>query len=294
MFYNETWSIVGTRQTLHRTISEITGINKEYLNHSRSLSSASIAKRMSWAAHRKTSRLEDVAYCFMGLFAVNMPMLYGEGSRAFQRLQEEILRSTDDESIFAWVYKDAKMEDRRGLLADSPQNFQDSGSIGPLPDQHDDRKPLQLTNLGLNIQRDLVDGQMPLLCGYRGRAGYLSVATARVGKQYARCCLAELQGCMRLDQTSNMFFPQSIPHINRFHSLHEMIIYYAISVSSPTVQDGVYVRDRHKSRMHPMCEYPDPDITREGPSKVYELPRFGTYTTTSSNLDVRSMRHGCS
>lgn len=33
---------------------------------------------MSWAADPKTTRPEDVAYCLMGLFGVNMPMLYGE------------------------------------------------------------------------------------------------------------------------------------------------------------------------------------------------------------------------
>jgi hypothetical protein len=30
----------------------------------------------------------------MGLFNVNMPLLYGEGTRAFIRLQEEIIKGT--------------------------------------------------------------------------------------------------------------------------------------------------------------------------------------------------------
>jgi hypothetical protein len=47
---------------------------------------------MSWAAHRETTREEDVAYCLLGIFGVNMALLYGEGSSAFLRLQEEILR----------------------------------------------------------------------------------------------------------------------------------------------------------------------------------------------------------
>lgn len=38
----------------------------------------------------------------MGIFGVNMPLLYGEGGqRAFLRLQDEILKATDDQSIFA-------------------------------------------------------------------------------------------------------------------------------------------------------------------------------------------------
>ena len=55
---------------------------------------ANVAEKMSWAAERKTSRLEDEAYCLLGLFGINMPLLYGEGSNAFQRLQMEILRSS--------------------------------------------------------------------------------------------------------------------------------------------------------------------------------------------------------
>jgi hypothetical protein len=82
-FYNKSWTLIGTRQTLRRSISEITGIDGDYLNHDRPLSAASVAKRMSWAAHRKTTRLEDIAYCLMGLFFVNMPMLYGEARAHF-------------------------------------------------------------------------------------------------------------------------------------------------------------------------------------------------------------------
>ncbi|KAI5992016.1 hypothetical protein F5J12DRAFT_461928 [Pisolithus orientalis] len=57
---------------------------------------------MSWAADRKTTRVEDRAYSLMGLFGVNMPMLYGEGEKAFQRLQLEIIRTSSNHSIFAW------------------------------------------------------------------------------------------------------------------------------------------------------------------------------------------------
>jgi len=55
---------------------------------------------MSWAVRRQTTRLEDEAYCLMGLFDVNMPMLYGKGRRAFTRLQQEILRQSDNQSLF--------------------------------------------------------------------------------------------------------------------------------------------------------------------------------------------------
>ena len=278
-FYNESRTSIGSRQTLCQMISNTTGIDADYLNHARHLSAASIAKRMSWASHRKTTRLEDIAYCLMGIFSVNMPMLYGEGSRAFQRLQEEILRSSDDESIFAWVDKEAEPNDLHGLLADSPLQFHDSGNIGPLLDPNSERKPLQLTNLGLNIQRRLIGGQMPLLCGYRDQAGYLSVATTHVGGQHARYRLAELRGCMHVEHTGNLSFPQLIPRFDRFHDAHANVIRYAVAVSSKTTQDGVYVQHRHKASMHPMCKHLDPDlyVTRANPAKVYEVPKFGTY-----------------
>ena len=38
----------------------------------------------------------------LGLFDINMPTLYGEGQQAFRQLQEEILRTSSDTSLFAW------------------------------------------------------------------------------------------------------------------------------------------------------------------------------------------------
>jgi hypothetical protein len=81
---------------------------------------------MSWAAERTTSRIEDVAYCMLGIFGVHMPMLYGEKENAFFRLQEEIIRTTDDDSIFAWISPHGSPTVYRGLLAQSPQEFRES------------------------------------------------------------------------------------------------------------------------------------------------------------------------
>jgi hypothetical protein len=57
---------------------------------------------MSWASSRRTTRTDDTAYSSMGLFNVNMPMLYGEGEKAVVRLQEEIIKVSDDHTIFIW------------------------------------------------------------------------------------------------------------------------------------------------------------------------------------------------
>jgi hypothetical protein len=88
---NYKWEELGMKLSLKNIISEITGIQVEMMLGS-SLEEFSVAQRMSWASERETTRLEDEIYCLMGIFGVNMPMLYGEGHRAFWRLQEEELQ----------------------------------------------------------------------------------------------------------------------------------------------------------------------------------------------------------
>jgi hypothetical protein len=83
---------------------------------------------MSWAARRRTTRIEDEAYCLMGLFEVNIPLLYGEGRLAFVRLQQEILKISLDHTIFAWGREDT-LECTTGLLATSPSDFQDCQDV---------------------------------------------------------------------------------------------------------------------------------------------------------------------
>ncbi|KXH42037.1 HET domain-containing protein [Colletotrichum salicis] len=80
-FYDQDWSFIGTRITLFDTIHQATGIDKSCLLGNALPSDFSIAKIMSWAAGRVTTRLEDQAYCPLGLFGVNMPLLYGEGEK---------------------------------------------------------------------------------------------------------------------------------------------------------------------------------------------------------------------
>ncbi|KAK1479696.1 hypothetical protein CTAM01_14630 [Colletotrichum tamarilloi] len=97
---------------------------------------------MSWMANRVTSREEDITYSMLGIFNVFMTPQYGEGPRAFQRLQETILSSQAmDESLFAWRMPDVShgetvhgtnegwAPDEWGLLAPSPKWFKDCGSM---------------------------------------------------------------------------------------------------------------------------------------------------------------------
>ena len=131
LFFSGDWIEVGEKSTLDDIISCITGIDMCYLTGEESLELASVATRMSWASRRVTTRVEDIAYCLMGLFAVNMPMLYREGKRAFIRLQEEIMKNSDDQSLFAWTDSTAHLGSYHELLAESPAHFIDSGGIAP-------------------------------------------------------------------------------------------------------------------------------------------------------------------
>ncbi|KAI0907252.1 hypothetical protein F4823DRAFT_603552 [Ustulina deusta] len=160
-FYNKDWSFIGDRFSMAKELSTITRIDDVVLRHGHEpelanwddhsyrgdeigvygcycgistydpdtlrslLETFSIASIMSWAAYRETSREEDIAYCLMGLFDVNMPLLYGEKGKAFIRLQEEIIRRTNDQSILAWV--STKNEGMMWFLvrdlASSPNDF---------------------------------------------------------------------------------------------------------------------------------------------------------------------------
>ena len=193
IFYSEKWTKVGTKVELANPIKNITGVPLGILVNG-NISDASVAQRLSWAAHRETSRTEDRAYCLLGLLDVNMPMLYGEGQKAFLRLQEEIIKNSDDMSIFAWTDPNASFSSYRGLLARSPKEF---GSC------HDMRwfrmkaklPPYQSTNKGVRLESRLVPYKnstdevlTPLwgvMCG--SKQATLGIILRKVGEdQYAR------------------------------------------------------------------------------------------------------------
>ncbi|MCJ1312575.1 hypothetical protein MMC25_006249 [Agyrium rufum] len=154
MFYSANWAYLGTKYSLSSILAKMTGINEDFLIGRKPVRAASVATRMSWAAHRKTTRPEDMAYCLMGIFLVNMPMLYGEGARAFLRLQEEIMKACDDHSLFAWVDEAASRDSYHGLLAKHPGLFNSSAQIFPYQ-EGETREPYSMTNRGLRIELHL-------------------------------------------------------------------------------------------------------------------------------------------
>src|SRR5262249_11213706 len=152
VFFSQSWQRIRNKRSLTAELSQITGIDESVLAGGDPYE-VSVAQRMSWASQRTTTRVEDIAYCLLGLFDVNMPLLYGEGLKAFQRLQEEIIKQSDDQSLFAW--HDTRSHDRTrltGLLAHSPSQFTECGdvfttysaAVGAV-------EPYSMTNRGLKI-----------------------------------------------------------------------------------------------------------------------------------------------
>lgn len=154
VFFSHDWVSIGTKSTLRDELAKITGIDASIMTAEMDLESASLASKMSWASHRATTRPEDIAYCLMGIFNVNMPLLYGEGEKAFIRLQEEIIKQSEDHSLFAWNDSNAPPNAYEGLLARSPAHFASSGNIVPYCDW-DSRAPFSMTNKGLRIELHL-------------------------------------------------------------------------------------------------------------------------------------------
>ncbi|KAF2265643.1 HET-domain-containing protein, partial [Lojkania enalia] len=126
-FYNAQWEHIGSKLEHKLLISRITGIDIRVLEGA-DPAICNVAQRMSWASARNTTRVEDRAYSLLGLFHVNMPMIYGEKENAFIRLQEEIIKNSEDYSLFAWhdheIDKGSSLKSiYRGVLAYSPANF---------------------------------------------------------------------------------------------------------------------------------------------------------------------------
>jgi hypothetical protein len=123
-FYAEDWAPIGTKIERHEEIADITKIDLTVLIQTQEIDLLSAAEKLSWVAHRKVTREEDEAYSLLGLFEVNMPLLYGEGrERAFIRLQEAIYNSTADHTLF--LFRHSLHHNDQPLLADSPTRFCD-------------------------------------------------------------------------------------------------------------------------------------------------------------------------
>lgn len=176
VFCNAQWDVIGCmgapreRQSRHDldkfeskytpvlrdTVSSTTGIRPAYLGNLYRMgpNSASVAERLAWAARRKTTRIEDQAYCLLGIFGIHMPLLYGEGSRAFLRLQQAIVQQSTDKSIFAWTLPAGTGMSCEKLFAPNPSHFEMKAAY--MAHSYDEGLETALTNRGLRIRAQAV------------------------------------------------------------------------------------------------------------------------------------------
>lgn len=134
-----------------------------HLSDPTSILGARIGRRMSWVSKRTTTRMEDMAYCLLGVFDINMPLIYGEGPKAFIRLQEEIIKHNNEHTIFCWALSFMKPHASnptwRGCLAPDPSAFRNgSNYYGSRPIIPNLATDFLLSNSGLEISIPLLSG----------------------------------------------------------------------------------------------------------------------------------------
>jgi hypothetical protein len=194
-FNDQTWTWIGSKGSLDTAIRNVTGI-ADLVDYRK----ASVAQKMSWASRRETTRVEDLSYCLLGLFGVHMPPLYGEGENAFIRLQREIMSTTDDDSLLAWITVRSGYEG--GLLATSPRMFVGCSSVVRVV-WDPNRPPHTMSSKGLCVHLKLVprkDGieefLAPLNCAFDG--GLFS-------RDWSRQVIA-LQICRRVSENTSPWY----------------------------------------------------------------------------------------
>ncbi len=204
---------------------------------------------MSWASHRHATRVEDVAYSLIGLFGINMPLLYGEGKNAFVRLQLQIMSKYDDNSIFAWqmplgsqsfgtttgLNQSLDLPETfvwGGLLAPSIRCFQGCGGLLVHLRSYEDGHLFSMTNRGIQVEGQLrryeksqhggIHWLLPLNCGldriWTHRVGVILAGDGQFGMRVRQGFDSGLVDCEETERSlraqyeqRRMFIPQSWP-----------------------------------------------------------------------------------
>ena len=148
--------------TLKNFYNNTTQIKPRYLNGN--FDSACLAEKMSWASRRTTKIRDDMAYAMLGIFGITMDVRYGEEENAFLRLEEQLVESFRDESIFAWaIPKQLNIstllgEPSHGLLAPWASCFSGSGNFTIKSSKYKAR-----SGVGYSIKKRGVEFDTPML-----------------------------------------------------------------------------------------------------------------------------------
>jgi hypothetical protein len=115
-FYSHEGVYLGDKGSLELQIHRATSIPVAALRGN-PLSDFAVSERKRWVARRNTKRIEDKAYCMLGIFGVFLPLIYGEGANAWKRLEEEIKKSSTSESLTNTRDPDScqRLESKAGL-----------------------------------------------------------------------------------------------------------------------------------------------------------------------------------
>ncbi|KAL1872658.1 hypothetical protein Daus18300_004204 [Diaporthe australafricana] len=164
-FFNRDWEHCFTKAIASEALAQITGIDIDVLNHETDLTAVCVAQKMSWAATRQSTRIEDLAYSLLGIFGINMPLLYGEEERAFLRLQTEVISSCPDPTILAWMLRRCPEEisedpgdSYSGVMASFPANFWGCAEVTIMSDQS--LFDFSMSNRGIKLRAQF--GLIPL------------------------------------------------------------------------------------------------------------------------------------
>lgn len=268
IFYNQTREKLGIKDHLCETLSAITGIDATILKKEQPLIDFSIAQRMSWASKRTITRKEDIAYCLLGIFDANMPLLYGEGEKAFTRLQKVIMSQSEDHSLFAWKAapptdfqrlvsnSDQSVFDTqsRGLLASSPAEFAHGQDLTPLYIV-DLASPYSMTNRGLKIKLPQLLSNTSsgiittiLACEDRNHPQYLvAIDLLLVGQERDKFCrvnASRLSYVATLDTTrapiSTIYIKKERARAQESWATIETLVEYRLGFDSPSHLHSVY------------------------------------------------------
>ena len=146
LFFDFDWQRIGSKlePACAADVHAICNVPLDILLSEAPVKDYSVAARMSWAASRVTTRIEDTAYCLFGLFNISMPLIYGEGAKAFRRFQEEIIQRDNDLTIFAGV----NIADESNIFAQEPAAFEDMADIVSRSTRNHD---FSVTNKGIRF-----------------------------------------------------------------------------------------------------------------------------------------------
>ncbi|KIM53501.1 hypothetical protein SCLCIDRAFT_31847 [Scleroderma citrinum Foug A] len=262
-FFNKDWQSIGKKTTLTPTLQNITGIPERILTHG---NRPCIAQIMSWAANRTTMRIEDRVYSLMGPLDVNMPMLYGEGKKAFHRLQLEIIRASNDQSIFAWECKGwrGNFNGRStSILADGPRFFEGCSEM-------------ELMSHGEFVQYIKTDGQEEELHSLEDRLGTFPITNRGI----------QIWLFLRphLDSPSRLHFQAWLPC--RGGRLDPPIAGHWTISSVPLQLRQVYLRYQHPPHRNITFKIDDSALAENGFTFCHMYPeKFTGDTLTLTGID---------